>query len=143
LQNNMAALNIFKKGKSEVKPKAKNEKAPKTEGIKTEDTELQTPLAQSVLVPAGDSQLVRPHITEKATDLAANNMYVFVVRPGASKKEIGRSVEKAYGVKVKRVRVINVHPKNMRLGRSKGVKQGYKKAMVQIQEGQRIEILPT
>ena len=128
MQNNMAALNIFKK----------------PEGIKTEDTELQTSLAQSVLALAGDSQLVRPHTTEKATELgSAKNQYVFVVRPGASKKEIGRSVEKAYGVQVKRVRVINVHPKNMRLGRSKGIKQGYKKAMVQIQEGQRIEILPT
>ena len=87
--------------------------------------------------------LIRPHITEKATDLAAKNQYVFVVKSSANKKEIGRDVANKYGVTVLKTRIVNVHPKKMRLGKIKGVKQGYKKAIVQIRAGQKIEILPT
>ena len=91
----------------------------------------------------GNLQIVRPHITEKATDLAAKNQYVFVVQTTANKKDIATSVEKMYGVNVKGVRIVNVHAKKIRLGKTKGVKKGYKKAMVQIREDQKIEILPT
>ena len=62
--------------------------------------------------------MVRPHITEKATDLASKNQYVFVVENHASKNDIARAVEKMYGVNVRNVRVINVHAKKMRLGRN-------------------------
>ena len=89
------------------------------------------------------SHIVSPHITEKATDLAAKNQYVFVVARAANKRDIARSVEKMYGVNVRLVRIVNVHPKKMRLGRIQGVKKGYKKAMVKVKEGQKIEILPT
>ena len=87
--------------------------------------------------------IVSPHITEKATDLAAKNQYVFVVSPHANKNNIAQSVEKMYGVKVRGVRIVNVHAKKMRLGRIQGIKKGYKKAMVKLAEGQKIEILPT
>ncbi|HZX49622.1 MAG TPA: 50S ribosomal protein L23 [Candidatus Paceibacterota bacterium] len=123
----MAALKIFKKDKREIKPEATAQ-----------------PAAQpKAAVESTGDQIVRPHITEKATDLGAKNQYVFVVAPGAAKNEIARSVEKAYGVKVEEVRVVNVKAKKMRLGRTKGIKKGYKKAIVQVKKGQSIEILPT
>ena len=87
--------------------------------------------------------LIRPRITEKATDLSAKNQYVFVVQSSATKKEIAKEVAKRYGVTVEKTRIVNVHPKSMRLGRTRGVKKGYKKAIVQVKAGQKIEILPT
>ena len=86
---------------------------------------------------------MRPHITEKATSLASQNKYVFVVKTSATKKEIERDVERRYGVSVEKTRIVTVHPKRVRLGKTRGVKKGYKKAIVQIQKGQKIEILPT
>jgi len=141
----MAALGIFKKDKKEPVKKEKAKKPAEAE-VKEEAQEKETvseATPKKGALISGDSQLVRPHITEKATELAAKNQYVFVVQSIASKREIGISVEKAYGVKVERVRIVNVHPKKMRLGKIKGVKKGYKKAIVQIKEGQTIEILPT
>lgn len=103
------------------------------------------PAATSGVLASGSvgQYIIRPHITEKATDLAKKNQYVFVVQPGANKKDIASSVEKRYRVNVEGVRMVNVHAKKVRLGKTKGMKKGYKKAMVEIQEGQKIEILPT
>jgi large subunit ribosomal protein L23 len=125
----MAALNPFKK--SEKKP----------EPVAATPEKKEEKKAGAV----GDvgQYLVRPHITEKATDLAAKNQYVFVVTKKASKKEIENSVQRLYGVKVEGVRIVNVRAKKMRLGKIKGVKKGYKKAIVQVKQGQAIEILPT
>jgi large subunit ribosomal protein L23 len=146
----MAALNIFGKKKTDKAEPTKTAKPAPTQSEKKEQSktvraEKEQPVAAAPekAVILGDSYLVRPHITEKATDLAAKNQYVFVVKPTAAKKEIGKSVEEMYGVKVQGVRIVTVHPKSMRLGRTKGVKQGYKKAIVKIKEGQSIEILPT
>lgn len=139
----MAALNIFKKEQQEKAPKPKAEKKPEKKEEKQQEAPEAAAAVQPGVLATGDSQLVRPHITEKATDLAAKNQYVFVVQPAATKKEIEKSVEKAYEVQVQEVRIVNVHAKKMRLGRTQGMKRGYKKAIVQIAEGQSIEILPT
>ena len=145
----MAVLNFFGKQKKEEVKKKAEKPSQKTE-TKKEEEELASAEPsgskeeqKTVVVMEGNLQIVRPHITEKATDLAAKNQYVFVVQTTANKKDIARSVEKMYGVNVKGVRIVNVHPKKMRLGKIKGVKKGYKKAMVQIQKDQKIEILPT
>lgn len=126
------ALTLFKKEKKQAGPA---KAAPPEAAVSKEEAKA--------VVMEGDSQLVRPHITEKATDLAAKNQYVFVVETAANKKDIARSLEKMYGVNVESVRIINVHAKRVRLGKTKGVKKGYKKAMVQITKGQKIDILPT
>ena len=134
----MAALKIFgrKPAQKKEKPFEMIQGKPKA-GIAKEIA------PQSKIVGSMSSHIVSPHITEKATDLAAKNQYVFVVARGANKGDIARSVEKMYGVNVKGVRIVNVHSKSMRLGRIQGIKKGYKKAMVKLAEGQKIEILPT
>ena len=83
-----------------------------------------------------------PHITEKASLLSEQNDYIFKVRSNATKSEIKKEVAKVYGVEVIKVRTINVPKKAKRLGRTRGFKQGYKKAIVRIKKGQSIEILP-
>ncbi|MDI6591664.1 MAG: 50S ribosomal protein L23 [Patescibacteria group bacterium] len=86
--------------------------------------------------------LKAPQITEKATALAGKNQYVFKVWPRANKTEIKKAIENLYGVDVVSVKIIKVPSKRRRLGRISGWRKGYKKAIVKIREGQKIEVLP-
>ncbi|MDZ4231838.1 MAG: 50S ribosomal protein L23, partial [Candidatus Pacearchaeota archaeon] len=86
--------------------------------------------------------LERPHVTEKAGSLAERGVYVFKVSPRAAKGQVKEAVEKTYGVKVVGVRMIKIPGKSIRLGKTKGVKKGYRKALVQLAKGQEIEIMP-
>jgi len=82
------------------------------------------------------------HVTEKATGLEAESEYVFNVLPKANKNEIKKAVQDLYEVDVVNVRIINIPRKQRRLGKQKGWRKGYKKAIVRIKKGQRIEIMP-
>lgn len=90
------------------------------------------------------SILIKPIITEKATDLSElRNCYTFVVEKTANKIEIKKAVEGAYGVSVNKVRTIN-YPANRttkytKQGMVTGVKGAYKKAIVQLAEGDNID----
>ena len=86
--------------------------------------------------------LKAPPVTEKATDLVKGNQYVFKVFPRANKPEIKKAIEDLYGVNVLDVKIIKVPRKIRRLGRIRGWRKGYKKAIVKIKEGQKIEVLP-
>lgn len=86
--------------------------------------------------------LKSPHITEKATDLSKSNWYTFKVFPDKNKIQIKRAVEKLYSVNVLAVNIVNIKRKRKRLGRFRGWKSGYKKAIVKIKEGQKIDIMP-
>jgi len=83
-----------------------------------------------------------PQVTEKATELAKQNQYVFKVYARANKTEIKKTIEDLYGVDVLDVKIIRVPAKRRRLGRIRGWRKGYKKAIVKIKEGQKIEIMP-
>ncbi len=86
--------------------------------------------------------LKNPHVSEKATNLAKEKKYVFKVAPKANKVQIKKAIEELYGVEVSAVNIINTKPKARQLGRISGVVPGYKKAIVQLAEGQRLDILP-
>ena len=86
--------------------------------------------------------LKTPQITEKATNLAEKNQYIFKVWPKTNKIEIKKAIEDLYGVDVISVKTIKIHSKKRRLGKISGWRQGYKKAMVRIKEGQKIEVMP-
>ncbi|MBU1015066.1 50S ribosomal protein L23 [Patescibacteria group bacterium] len=83
-----------------------------------------------------------PHVTEKAVALAGKNQYVFRVAPHSTKHAVKQAVEEVYGVEVRGVHVISVPSKRMRRGRIQGKKPGYRKAIVRVKEGQKIDILP-
>ncbi len=85
--------------------------------------------------------LVKPHVTEKATDLTKKNQYVFEVFLRARKAEIKKAIESLYKVKVLGVRIVNIPRKKIRVGKTMGFKGGYKKAIIKIQAGQKIEVL--
>jgi large subunit ribosomal protein L23 len=80
-------------------------------------------------------------ITEKST-LAKEeaNQYVFEVDRRANKIEIGSAIEKLFKVKVLDVHVMNVTGKKKRLGRVVGQKRSWKKAVVTLAPGNRIEV---
>ena len=88
--------------------------------------------------------LIKPIITEKATaDSEINNRYGFIVNPKANKIEIKGAIEAAYGVSVTKVRTINVRPDRKTRYTKTGVVTGkttaYKKAIVQVAEGDTID----
>ncbi|MCH7828354.1 50S ribosomal protein L23 [Patescibacteria group bacterium] len=91
--------------------------------------------------PSFPSVLLNPHITEKATLLGEKGQYVFRVQPQATKDAVKQSVEALYGVAVRNVRLIKKPAKKIRIGRREGVKQGLKKAVVQLKAGESIEVI--
>jgi large subunit ribosomal protein L23 len=89
-----------------------------------------------------DSFLIKkPLVTERATDLNALGQYVFIVKPRATKPEIRKAIHEIYKVDAISVNVINRPPKRKRFGGvMKGKKEGYRKAIITLKEGQKIEI---
>jgi large subunit ribosomal protein L23 len=82
----------------------------------------------------------RPLITEKSTQQKeANHQYAFEVDRGANKIEIQSAVERLFKVKVLRVRTYNVLGKVKRMGRRYGKRPDWKKAIVTLKEGDRID----
>ena len=84
----------------------------------------------------------RPLITERGTHLTETaNAYLFEVDKNATKPDIRRAVEQQFNVKVQKVRVMNIRGK-MRRTRAGYIKLAdWKKAIVKLQEGQRIEFI--
>ncbi len=84
--------------------------------------------------------LIAPVVSEKSYSLIEASKYSFKVHPRAHKTQIRQAVEELFDVKVLSVNVIKVQPKPKRRGVSRGTKPGWKKAIVQLREGDRIEI---
>jgi len=82
-------------------------------------------------------------VTEKATDLSGLRKYIFIVDGKANKPETKKAIESIYAVKVESVNIINTKGKAKRLGRSLGRTSAFKKAIVTLKEGEKIDIVPT
>ena len=83
--------------------------------------------------------LVRPLVTEKNTVLQAQNKYAFEVAQEASKPQIAQSVEKAFKVKVDTVNIVKVPGRTKRVGRRIVRTSPWKKALVTLRAGDKIE----
>jgi large subunit ribosomal protein L23 len=84
--------------------------------------------------------LLAPVVTEKAYVGVENGRYSFRVHPDAHKTQVRQAVEELFDVRVLRVNILKVQAKPKRRGMVKGVKPGWKKAVVQLAPGQSIEI---
>lgn len=84
----------------------------------------------------------KPLVTEKSTVLQdIRNQYAFKVRKDANKSEVRKAVETLFEVQVAKVRILNMPGKfRRRFGRPART-AGWKKALVTLREGQRIEIV--
>ncbi len=83
--------------------------------------------------------IVRPLVTEKSMGGIANGEYTFAVDLHANKVQIRKAVEAIWNVKVERVNTMRMHGKWRRMGRAAGRRPDWKKAIVKLVEGQRIE----
>ena len=132
----MSLLDIFKKKREKIEEKEKQEKVKEHEKAKEvkDKKEVSFSLTSMILKAA--------HVTEKAGDLAGKNQYIFKVYPEANKIEVKRAVEDLFKINVTSVKIINVPKKKRRLGKISGWRKRYKKAIVGIKKGQKIDILP-
>jgi len=148
----MGLFDIFKRGKAPKKKKAeeklkrppkgalksvsKKEKKPeKTD--KKEEKKVEQKLGKSEL---GAMVILRPHVTEKTTYASDNNAYAFVVSSRANKILVKRAVRELYGFEPLKVRMQNMPSKPRRVRGIRGIKPGYKKAVVYLKEGDKIEL---
>lgn len=149
-------MGIFKRKTKPVVKKEKEGKEKKVEKVKkiekdekTEDKKQQKlkaeikktvkELKQRQGIDA--SILLRPIITEKATDQEVRGCYIFEVNSKANKTSIKKVIEQIYGVKPLRVNIIRVRGKRVRYGRSTGKTKAWKKALVFLKKGDKIEFI--
>jgi large subunit ribosomal protein L23 len=84
--------------------------------------------------------LIRPVISEKSYALIAEGKYTFRVDDRAHKTQVAQAVEEVFGVGVAGVRTAKVRSKPKRRGLTKGRSRSWKKAIVQLRPGERIEL---
>ena len=137
----MAILDFLKK-KKKLKKRKKEKIKPKEKPVEEPPVPKPKPKKRILKKSKAYRILKIPHITEKSADLARKNQYTFLVWKEANKVEVKEAIEDIYNVEVTDVRIINVPPKRRRLGRTLGWKKGYKKAIVKVKEGQKIDIFP-
>ncbi|XOU94505.1 MAG: 50S ribosomal protein L23 [Candidatus Kerfeldbacteria bacterium] len=142
------------------KPKAssKEEKKPKVEEKEVERESVMTPDGKLVNVPkketgkkkkiktkkedTGDAYkvLIKPMVTEKGSYLGVNNQYVFEVSVNTNKIEVKKAIKQVYGVMPINVNTINVSGKKIRYGKTEGKTKNWKKAIITLAKGDKIEI---
>jgi large subunit ribosomal protein L23 len=83
--------------------------------------------------------ILRPVITEKSMAGVREGRYTFAVAPDANKIQIRQAVEEIWGVRVTKVNTMWVRGKTRRMGRAVGRRPDWKKAVVTLAPGQRIE----
>lgn len=121
--------------KKEIKPEKLKEKKPVSSGqagakggkVIKKDTGLASRI------------LKEPHLTERTTDLSEQRKYVFKVITKTNKIEIKKAIEGLYGVEVTKVNIVNIPSKTRQYKRIKGTRPGYKKAVVTLKPGEKID----
>ena len=87
--------------------------------------------------------LIQPVISEKSFKATSdNNVYTFMVSALANKMDVASAVGTEFDVKVEEVKIVNVRPRHVRFGKSRkvGQKSAWKKAMIKLVKGDKIEI---
>ncbi|HUY11351.1 MAG TPA: 50S ribosomal protein L23 [Candidatus Dormibacteraeota bacterium] len=88
--------------------------------------------------------ILSPRITEKAMANSIGHQYTFVVHPRATKTQIRHAVEEIFSVNVLKINTVNVRGKSRSFARrgvrSEGKQSDFKKAVVTLKDGQKIEL---
>jgi len=85
--------------------------------------------------------IIRPVISEKSYQLVqAHNQYTFRVLDSAHKTEVRQAIEEMFDVTVTDVRTVSVPSKPKRRGYTRGRRPGWKKAIVELKPGDKIEL---
>ena len=84
--------------------------------------------------------LLAPVVSEKSYGMIGERKYTFKVHQDAHKTQVRQAVEELFEVKVEKVNILKVQPKPKRRGAFRGMRPGWKKAVVQLRVGETIEI---
>jgi large subunit ribosomal protein L23 len=84
--------------------------------------------------------LLAPVVSEKSYSLITDRKYTFKVHKDAHKTQVRQAVEELFDVKVESVNILRTKPKPKRRGLTRGTRPGWKKAVVQVREGDEIPI---
>jgi large subunit ribosomal protein L23 len=84
--------------------------------------------------------LIRPMVTEKATNLSSVNQYVFMVANDANKISVTKAISEVYGVLPISVNIIKMKGKKVNRGRITGKRKDFKKAIVTLKKGESISV---
>jgi large subunit ribosomal protein L23 len=84
--------------------------------------------------------LIKPVVSEKSYNQITENRYTFRVHADAHKTQVRQAVEELFDVKVTSVNIVKMPAKPKRRGMIKGTKPGWKKAIVELKAGDKIEI---
>jgi len=149
----MGILDKIKKTKEEVKEKEAGNKAVVEDTQKTstkESTESPKKTEKKTIKKADDKGVSRtlhvnkvlkyPHVSEKSAQDETRGHYTFVVEPTADKTSIKDAVEAVYGVRPVKVRTSHTEGKTVRFGYRSGRRGDWKKAVVIMPKGERINI---
>jgi large subunit ribosomal protein L23 len=105
----------------------------KKKEIETEEVKKEAPLRVSTFV-------IEPHIAEKATALSEKGVYVFKIDKKINKVMVRQAVKEKYNVVPRKVNIINLPHKPTTFRGRKSQKGGFKKAMVYLKAGDKIEL---
>ncbi len=118
----------------------------KEEPVKSEDKKIEMKVSNPLSAkqsPQEAMKIKHPWITEKVGHLVDLGKYAFLVDKKINKPQVAKAIESIYGVKVLSVNIINKKEKIKSLGRSKGKVPGHKKAIVTLEKGHKIDVMPT
>ena len=132
----MALFGFGKKKKDEPMAKPAKAEAPKKEVAVSASTRT-----ASASVSVRDV-ILRPRITEKASNMMADNVYTFDVRSEATKGEVLKAVRALYKVQPLKVRIVRLPAKRVRMRRKRGfgTTAATKKAYVSLKDGDTINL---
>ena len=105
----------------------------------TKEVKQESKKESAVYTAALRAVLVKPRISEKSAKENQNGKYVFDVARNANKVSIKKAVETSYKVRVVKVNIINTEGKGRTFGRYAGKTSDFKKAIVTLKEGDKIE----
>jgi len=129
----MAFLNLKRNKKDDASPSKKGAAKEKKANAKE---------SGSVTFYSGSKDIIlRPRITEKASQIAENNTYTFDVSAFANKKNIKQEINRIYKVTPISVNITKVPAKAIFSRGKAGVKKGGRKAYVTLKKGDRIEFV--
>ena len=87
--------------------------------------------------------IIRPIVSEKSYSLIEQNRYTFEVSKSANKTQINQAISEIFGVTVTSVKTMNVTGKPRRLRASKGKTRDWKKAVISLKAGDKIDVFPS
>ena len=99
-------------------------------------------MKRTIMLQSKFQIIKRLWITEKTTRLAEAGKYIFVVEKSAKAKQIKEALEHTYGVHIIKTNIVNVPARSKRGSRGAVRSGAYKKAIVTLKSGEKIDILP-